>query len=169
MYSVISGRYNNPITWIYRYTEIIREKAIFLFEAVFSSLNPQPPQLLNHNVITSPIKPFSPFYFPFSPFPFMHNYMTILQAVASYYKPLLSCYDYLLLTYSTLKRCNDRFTPFHANCLAFSGLYRGRAPLNTTQASSAAKKRSYIYFWKKFFWKKIAYCPSYFCFYFVYL
>ena len=56
---------------------------------------------------------------------------------------LLATYILLL---TTLKRLIDRITPFHAIRLRFNGLYRGRAPLNPPKASSAAKKRSYIYF-----------------------
>lgn len=73
---------------------------------------------------------------PFTPVTY---YLIYIYSVRSLLTTVYSCYF-------TPKRSTDRFRPFYPICLCFNGLYRGRAPLNTTQDSSAAQKRSYIFF-----------------------
>lgn len=93
-------------------------------------------------------------------------YIYSVQLLTTY----LPLHDYL--PYNP-KRSIDRFTPFHAIRLRFNGLYRGRAPLNTAQVSSAAISNNFLYIPRlylknnlyiseNFFLKKIAYCLLYY-------
>ena len=103
--------------------------AIFRFgRAVFIST-----QLTTHNSQLNP-QPLTT-----SPLTTSPRHCKPLQAVTYY---LIAHYLFIYIACRLLpnnrlhynpKRCNDRITPFHAIFLSFRALYRGRAPLSTTQ------------------------------------
>ena len=83
------------------------------------------------------------------------HYATLrLQPFAAVAYYLIYIYSVQLLnTYLNLKRSTDRLQPFHAICLRFNGLYRGRAPYLPPKPIALPSK-IIIYISEKIFFEK---------------